>query len=109
MKITIAIKKMLVKWGSRGFSPASINTGNCDEFAWDLEKKFPRGKAIWGDDCPELFKTKVDVSGHCFFKYGKKFYDSERKNGVDCPDKLPYYQRAKKEDIEYWERNKRIA
>lgn len=104
-KITSAINKMLKKWERKGFSPSLINTGNCDSFAWELEKKFPKGRAMWGDDYPKYFKTKVMQEGHCFFKYGKKFYDSESPNGTYYPDDLKYYQRVYKEDTEYWARD----
>lgn len=107
MKISSAIRRLLVKWDKKGFSPSSINTGHCNHFAIQLENKFYLGRAIWGCDYPEYFKTKVDPSGHCFFKYGKKFYDSESPNGVLYPDELKYYQRSKKVDKQYWAKDKK--
>ena len=100
--ITRKIRRMLIQWGKRGYSATSINCGCCESFAWELEETFCRdengkwnrkGKAIWGEDNPSLFKTDVDPTGHCFFGYGDKFYDSESPEGVDTPDELKYYQR----------------
>lgn len=107
MKIPKAIHRMLRQWDKKGFSPSAINCGNCDEFAWELAKKFPRGRALWGDDCRHYFTTNVNQEGHCFFKYGKKFYDSESPQGVFYPDELQYYRRSNKEDNEYWQKNRK--
>jgi len=95
-KVTSFIHRLLVKWDKRGYSPFSINVGNCDEFSYELELEFPDGYAIWGEDYPLLFKTDVDPEGHNFFVLDGTCYDSECPEGVSSPDLLPYYQRAKK-------------
>ena len=90
------IHGLLVKWNRLGYSAMSINTGNCDEFAADLEQRFPEGRAVWGDEIPKAFKGRGDHSGHCFFKFKSRYYDSEAPLGVKRPDDLPYYIRARK-------------
>jgi hypothetical protein len=96
-KITKYIRNRLKIWDRKGFSPRAINCGDCCMFAVELQKRFPRGKVAWGEEVGKHFKTHVDQVGHCFFKYGKKFYDSESPDGVDCPDRLMYYVRQLKD------------
>ena len=97
MKISNYIRYLLRKWDKSGYSAFSINVGNCDSFAQELQDRFPRGRAMWGEDYPEYFNGEV-ISGHCFFKYGKKFYDSESPKGTITPYDLKYYQRAVKKN-----------
>ena len=92
-RITKAIHNLLCKWDRQGYSPSSINTGCCDEFAQELQEQFPKGQAIWGDDYPELFKGGVDPYRHCFFSFQGMYYDSEMPNGTNHPARLPYYAR----------------
>jgi hypothetical protein len=92
-KITAKINSMLERYNKLCLSPMSINAGYCAIFANELKRAFPRGKVMWGEDYAKFFVTDVSPDGHCFFKYGKKYYDSESENGVDVPDKLQFYQR----------------
>jgi hypothetical protein len=90
--ITKIIKRLVRKWDRRGYSPLSINTGNCDDFANDIVDACKCGQAIWGEDIGRLFKN-VDPFGHCFFMYRGYFYDSEMPQGTNNPQNLPYYKR----------------
>jgi len=101
-KVTGKIHRMLGVWNKKGYSPQAINAGSCESFAWELELAFCRdkngkwnrkGRAMWGEDFPDLFKTDVCPDGHCFFEYEGKFYDSESPCGETTPDALQYYQR----------------
>ena len=87
---------MIGYWNKRGFSQIAINSGRCFEFAWRLEEIFPEGEANWGEFCSNEFKTNIDPSGHCFFRYNGKYYDAESPKGEIFPDDLQYYQRSKK-------------
>jgi len=91
--ITATIHRLIQKWNRKGFSPASINCGQCQTFALELFKHFPKGRALWGDEVLDLFEN-VDSSGHCFFLYEDLYYDSECPNGVTTPEFLPFYKRA---------------
>ena len=92
-KITIEIRRMIKEYNKKCISPMLINSGYCYNFAMELKKGFPRGRVIWGERHPELFVTDVCPIGHCFFRYGNKYYDAESENGVNTPDELQYYQR----------------
>ena len=94
--ITKVIRRLIRKWNKMGFSPQAINCGNCDEFAQEIRDACGCGNTIWGCDNKHLFRTSVDIEGHCFFMYRGYFYDSECKNGVGHPDLLPYYLRLNK-------------
>jgi len=98
-KITAKIHSMLKRYNKKCISPFSINCGNCDIFAQELQEAFPRGRMIWGEDWPEVFTTKVDPFGHCFFKYGKKYYDSESPYGEASPSDLQYYKRQEQTNL----------
>jgi len=93
--VRAAIYRLREKYNKQGISPRSINCGNCDSFAEELERKFPEGKAIWGDDYPEFFTNGVDPEGHCFFEFKKRYYDSECPWGKNSPEQLPFYIRQK--------------
>jgi len=93
-QVTNYIYYLRKKWDKLGYSRRSINTGQCENFARDLKKKFPEGKAIWGDDYPELFINGVDNVGHCFFEFKGRYYDSECSSSVKFPEHLPFYRRS---------------
>lgn len=92
-QVTAFIYRLLRSWNRKGYSPMSINCGDCDSFAQDLLTKFPEGQMFWGDEIPKQFRTDVDPEGHCFFKFKGRYYDSESPKGVSCPDQLHYYLR----------------
>lgn len=92
-QLTKYIYNRLKVWDRKGFNPQSINCGNCENFAKELEKKFPQGFAVWGEDYLDFFNTDVDCSGHCFFVFEMLYWDSECPEGTDYPDSLPFYAR----------------
>lgn len=92
-QLTAYIHERLKAWNRKGFNAWAINCGNCDSFAQELQEKFPKGFARWGDDYYEFFNTDVDPSGHCFFVFEMLYFDSETPNGVSYPDELPFYAR----------------
>lgn len=92
-RVKNAILSLLEKWNLQGYNPRSINCGNCDAFSAELEKLFPNGTAMWGDQVASFFPKGIDPDGHCFFYLDGFFYDSECPEGVTSPHLLPYYQR----------------
>jgi hypothetical protein len=103
MKISNYIKILRKKFSPEG-NWASINDGNCEDFAFAIQDKFPEAEIFWGDEIDKIFWGIEDYDdwmnnhapGHCFIKYQEKYYDSEMPNGVDHPKNLPYYQRELK-------------
>jgi len=92
------VKRLIKKWDKMGYSPYSINCGNCDSFAQEILDQCPQGDIMWGEDVPKFFITKVDPLGHCFFKFKGYYYDSETPLGTRYPDGLKYYQRIPKNE-----------
>lgn len=87
-----------------------INTGNCVDFAQDLEN-LGFGVATWGSELsfehwgPDITEEMWDryyrykvVCCHCFTIYEGRYYDSETPEGVEWPDELPCFIRSK----EFW-------
>lgn len=104
-KINIELRNIILalvkQWEeSRGYTAYSINSGNCETFAMELQEAVEASPTLksghycmmWGEEYPELFE-KVCPRGHCFFKFEDKYYDSETPNGVTNPEKLPLYRR----------------
>ena len=99
MNITEAINHLLAN--HEFFSelhPSVINNGNCDEFAWEVEKLVDEAEAVWTEmwiecippDCSEIFKGLS--LAHCFVEHGGKYYDAECPNGVNHPIQLPFFE-----------------
>lgn len=67
-----------------GVSPAAINEGQCQEWAWAVKQKVPEA---------EVWETDWDQSPIChyFVKIGKKFYDAEASSGVRDWKLLPLF------------------
>lgn len=76
---------------------ATINCGNCEEFARDVICLMGGESGslvdVWND---ELDETVNDSSNpkptHCFIRYRGKYYDSETPEGVRDWQKLPIFQ-----------------
>lgn len=113
MKISNSIRCISLKWykdycdnllnPKRSYKEfcSDINCGDCDIFAMELSNIYPKGRVLWGDDVDHFFCSACyDGTAHCFFKYGKKYYDSECCEGVTNPILLPFYVRQK----ELWDK-----
>lgn len=70
-----AILQLLDSDDWKTLSPAQINNGNCDAFAFDLQE------LVGG----EVFETPLDgdLPTHFFVKWHNKFYDAQNSEGVD--------------------------
>jgi hypothetical protein len=97
------IRKLLKKWyREHHLTPFTINCGNCETFAHEIEVEVNKlgennGGSVWGEDNPELFIGEVP-DGHCFYWFDvswlpNRFYDSECITGVVTPIQLPFYER----------------
>lgn len=103
--IAQAIKNLCSQYyDTLGLTAVQINSGNCMNFANDLEN-LGFSKAIWGIDTPDYLwsniinllncETFAFKYNHCFIQYNNKFYDSECPQGVDYPYGLPFYKRKR--------------
>ena len=96
-KITKVIHDLLKSNEWSEYNPSTINQGNCDSFAFDIEQQVKGSEAVWADmwiesmppDCSEIFNG-LCIS-HCFVEYNDKYYDSECPNGVNHPIQLPFF------------------
>lgn len=100
LEIHDIILRLLPKWEAKGYTPYSINSGCCEDFAMELIEAIETSPTLkhgdycmmWGEEYPELFEN-VCPRGHCFVRYNDMYYDSESTFGVINPEKLLLYIR----------------
>lgn len=104
LKIQKEIKNIILLlveiWEAKGYTPYSINSGCCEDFAMELTDAIKESPTLnhgdycmmWGEEYPELFE-KVCPRGHCFVRYNNRYYDSEAPYGVTNPSLLLLYKR----------------
>lgn len=91
MNISTAIRNLVKKFNQH---PYDINDGNCELFAMEIIKMFPKAEMFWGDELPDFFPPNhIDPSIHCFIKFQDRFYDAEEPDGTLLPIFLPLYIR----------------
>jgi hypothetical protein len=93
-QVSLTILTLIKEYSKKGYSSLAINCGICDEFAEQLERIFPQGRAVWGDEIRRRFPKNVDPDGHCFFFCDGYYFDSECQQGVTEPHLLPFFQRG---------------
>jgi len=70
--------------------PETINQGQCDNFAPDLQSLIPGSRLF----CSEQFEDEwPDVPGHCWVEFEGKWFDAEAPDGVDDWKDLPIFIR----------------
>lgn len=95
MDITTVIKEMVATWGE---SARSINDGDCERFAQEVEKLIPDAKPVW-----DWFDLSKGYNGlHCFIRYKDRFYDSESPEGVEDWADLPFFKRNEPNCTKNW-------
>lgn len=78
-------------------SPCEINSGECEEFAWELAKKIPTAKVSesnWDVIFTNPNGKKEWIPTHFWITIDNLHYDAETPEGVDDYHKLPIFIRA---------------
>lgn len=85
-----SIKQLVTELGEH---PYDINNGLCDQFAETIEERVRGARAEWGDEEDHPFAPSQYPEDHCYIVYKGRYYDAEEPYGMDCPTKLPIFQR----------------
>lgn len=103
-KVDIAqeIMKLVEEWKrERRINCAfDVGSGQCDAFAYELEKRVPGSESGWEADFHDPISEKAweeaglePFDGHYVVKYNNRYYDAETPEGVDHWIHLPYFER----------------
>ncbi|MCK4545041.1 hypothetical protein KAU43_05840 [candidate division WOR-3 bacterium] len=94
LKISSIIQNQIKEYES---SPCEINSGECEEFAWELARKIPNAKVSesnWDVIFTNPNGKKEWIPTHFWITIGNLHYDAETPEGVDDYHKLPIFIRA---------------
>lgn len=87
------ISEFIKAWiEARGISAYDVNSGECENFAQDLQKTLPGSRLQYIEEFFE-FASRDWPGGHIWVLYEGRLYDSESPTGVTQWSELPFYQR----------------